>query len=218
MVKQFLKIAGVRSEKEFYKKYPTKESFFRAHPDAEMLEMAMYGGAYQMGGGMAAGATQQDMSEQEQIIQFVAQSLQQGADPQEILQQLVQAGIPEDQGAEIIQAVAQQLQEMMAAPQQQMMQKGGSTYSAGVFYRHGGTYVPTYADMAYNPYGAMFAEGGSFDNPGFKALPPQVQAKIMSASKKMVGGDLKVGGEYEMTQEEVDDLIRRGYKVKRLSK
>ncbi len=49
MVKQFLKIAGVKTEKDFYKKYPTKQSFFKAHPDAEMLEMAMYGGAYMYG-------------------------------------------------------------------------------------------------------------------------------------------------------------------------
>ncbi len=346
MVKQFLKIAGVRSEKEFYNKYPTKESFFKAHPDAEMLDMAMYGGAYegggnvedarrlraanlrkqipssqpeefrpgvmgmrgkggltdmyytldsgeqnqmmdrvllnqmersvmddankaakkiaeqnmreinyrnkldmlnksfnpftmdryQMGGGMEQqAAAQGGGDQQEQIIQFVAQALQQGADPQEIMQQLVEAGVPQEQAGQLIQAVAEQLQQMAAQPQQGQqpmmrmggapcyqcggkMKKGGSaysgTYSAGVYYEGGGSYVPTYADMAYNPYGVMFADGGSFDNPGFRALPPQVQAKIMSSSKKMVGGDLKVGGEYEMSQAEVDDLIKKGYKIK----
>jgi hypothetical protein len=301
MVKQFLKIAGVKTEKEFYKKYPTKQAFFDAHPDAEMLDMAMYGGAYQGGGGienydpmdsniyarrkraanlrkqisssqpeefrpgvlgmrgkggltdlyytldsaqqyqMGGGMEQQAAAQggggdqQEQIIQFVAQALQQGADPQEIMQQLVEAGIPQEQAGQLIQAVAEQLQQMAAQPQQgqqPMMRKGGTpcyecggkmadggqaysgTYMNGTYFQAGGTYVPTYADMAYNPYGVMFADGGSFNNDGFKALPPQVQARIMGASKKMVGGDLKVGGEYEMSQAEIDDLIRKGYKVK----
>jgi hypothetical protein len=236
MVKQFLKIAGVRSEKEFYNKYPTKQAFFNAHPDAEMLDMAMYGGAYQMGGGMQQqAAAQGGGDQQEQIIQFVAQALQQGADPQEIMQQLVEAGIPQEQAGQLIQAVAEQLQQMTAQPQQgqqPMMRMGGApcyncggrmmadggdysgTYSAGTgaYYRGGGAYVPTYAQAAYG--GGMYENGGAFDNPGFRALPPQVQSKIMGASKKMVGGDLKVGGEYNMTQAEVDDLIRKGYKVK----
>lgn len=237
MVKQFLKIAGVKTEKDFYKKYPTKQSFFDAHPDAEMLDMAMYGGAYQMGGGMEQqAAAQGGGDQQEQVVQFIAQALQQGADPQEVLQQLVEAGIPEDQATQLIQAVAEQMQQMMAQPQQgqqPMMKMGGapcygcggkmnyggpthnnSTYSAGVSYAAGG-YVPLYGDYAYNP-SMIFADGGSFDNPGFRALPPEVQSKIMASSKKMVGGDLKVGGEYEMTQKEINDLKKKGYKIQYL--
>lgn len=34
MKSQFLKIAGVKSEREFYKKFPTEESFFKAFPEA----------------------------------------------------------------------------------------------------------------------------------------------------------------------------------------
>lgn len=37
MKAQFLKLAGVKSEKEFYKKYPTEEAFFAAHPEAQMM-------------------------------------------------------------------------------------------------------------------------------------------------------------------------------------
>jgi len=33
----FLQIAGVTSEKEFYKKYPTEEAFFQAHPEAMQM-------------------------------------------------------------------------------------------------------------------------------------------------------------------------------------
>jgi hypothetical protein len=49
MVKQFLKIAGVKSQSEFYKKYPSEEAFFRAHPEAQHLvhqKMAYGGGLY----------------------------------------------------------------------------------------------------------------------------------------------------------------------------
>jgi hypothetical protein len=35
MKAQFLKIAKVKSEKEFYKKYPTEAAFFKAHPEAK---------------------------------------------------------------------------------------------------------------------------------------------------------------------------------------
>ena len=34
MKKQFLKIAGVKTEDEFYNKYPSEEDFFKAHPEA----------------------------------------------------------------------------------------------------------------------------------------------------------------------------------------
>ena len=38
MKSQFLKIAGVSSEKEFYQKYPTDVAFFDAHPEAMILK------------------------------------------------------------------------------------------------------------------------------------------------------------------------------------
>jgi hypothetical protein len=38
MKAQILKIAGVDSEKEFYERYPTEESFFEAHPEAGMMK------------------------------------------------------------------------------------------------------------------------------------------------------------------------------------
>ena len=34
MKAQFLKIAGVKSEREFYQRFPTEESFFKAFPEA----------------------------------------------------------------------------------------------------------------------------------------------------------------------------------------
>lgn len=42
MKANFLKIAKVKSEKDFYKKYPTEEAFFKAHPEARKMQ---HGGA-----------------------------------------------------------------------------------------------------------------------------------------------------------------------------
>ena len=38
MKSKFLKIAGVKSEEEFYLKYPTEEAFFNAHPEARSMK------------------------------------------------------------------------------------------------------------------------------------------------------------------------------------
>ena len=55
MIRQFLKIAGVRTEKEFLNKYPNEQDFFDQHPEAEMLVHAhnqmAYGGMTQYGPG-----------------------------------------------------------------------------------------------------------------------------------------------------------------------
>ena len=45
MKDKFLKMAGVKSEKEVYKKYPTEEAFFKANPSA--LKMMQTGGGLQ---------------------------------------------------------------------------------------------------------------------------------------------------------------------------
>jgi len=51
MKAQFLKLAGVNSEEEFYNKFPTEEAFFAAHPEAKMMK----------GGGTFSGNTYYDM-------------------------------------------------------------------------------------------------------------------------------------------------------------
>lgn len=54
-----------------------------------------------------------------QLMQQIAQALQQGADPQEIMQQLVEMGVPEQQAQQMIQGVMQQLQQQGGGDQQQ---------------------------------------------------------------------------------------------------
>lgn len=44
MKAEFLKLAGVKTEKAFYKKYPTEAAFFKAHPEAKkMIKKAQVG-------------------------------------------------------------------------------------------------------------------------------------------------------------------------------
>jgi hypothetical protein len=44
MVKKFLKIAGVKTEQEFYDKYPSEAAFYKAHPEARDLKQYRQGG------------------------------------------------------------------------------------------------------------------------------------------------------------------------------
>ena len=44
MVKKFLKIAGVKTEQEFYNKYPSEAAFYKAHPEARDLKQYRQGG------------------------------------------------------------------------------------------------------------------------------------------------------------------------------
>lgn len=71
-----------------------------------------------------------DGDQSQQLVQAVAQALQQGAKPEVVLQSLIKKGIPQDQATQLIQGVLQQLQGQQQ-PQQQacsgirMRQMGG---------------------------------------------------------------------------------------------
>lgn len=64
MKNQFLKIAGVKSEAEFYKKFPSEEAFFSKHPEAQMMRAGgEMGGYHTMPNGMVmADKDHQDIS------------------------------------------------------------------------------------------------------------------------------------------------------------
>lgn len=79
---------------------------------------------------------QSENPQQEQIEDQVAAALQQGADPQEILQQLVEMGMPEQEAIQMIQYVMQELQgeesEMEEPDEDQEMMKNGGEYLAAL--------------------------------------------------------------------------------------
>ena len=79
-------------------------------------------GYYQEGGQTGEAPT---ASGQEEMVMQVAQALQQGADPQEVLQQLIQSGVPEEQAIQLIEGIMQQMQQESPQQEQPMMQNGG---------------------------------------------------------------------------------------------
>ena len=64
-------------------------------------------------------------SGQEEMVMQVAQALQQGADPQEVLQQLLQMGLEESEAIQLIEGIMQQMQQESPQQEQPMMQNGG---------------------------------------------------------------------------------------------
>lgn len=81
-------------------------------------------------GYIAGGGTpkQAGGDQQQQISQYIAQQLQQGIDPQQIVQQLQQQGLSPQQASQMVQQVAQQLQQ--GQNQNSQMQAGGNSYAA----------------------------------------------------------------------------------------
>jgi hypothetical protein len=84
-----------------------------------------HGGYYQEGGeqyGGTMGQPQEAPSNQgEDVMTQVAQALQEGAEPGQLVQQLTQSGMPQDQATQIVQ----QAMQMMEQQEQPMMQNGG---------------------------------------------------------------------------------------------
>lgn len=72
---------------------------------------------------------EQQVGQQEQMMQQVAEALQSGATPEQVVQKLVESGIPEEQAVQIVQAVIQQTQgQQQQAPQEQPQMKDGGEY------------------------------------------------------------------------------------------
>jgi len=91
------------------------------------------GGYYQEGGEMMDEGAEGETPNMEQIEGQVEQALKQGADPQQVLQQLVQMGMPEEQAVQMIQEILQEIQggeTEQEAPEQPMMRNGGNYLSA----------------------------------------------------------------------------------------
>lgn len=205
-----------------------------------------YGGYYQEGGmqpgmeeGMEGqmsnpqeeGMEQQGGGQEQQIMQEVAQALQQGADPQQIVQQLVEMGIPEQQAVQMVQMVMQQLQGGEQQPQQQgtpQLRKGGEMIKRadGSYSRRGmwdnirdneGSGKSPTKEMLEQErrirankkeMGGYMYEDGGINNPGFRALPDYVQNKILS-NMYQEGGEMmdeQMEGEDEGMENESANL------------
>lgn len=99
---------------------------------------------YQMGGEMMAQQPQGGGGEEE-IMQQVAQMLQQGMAPEEIVGQLVQMGVPQEQAIQIVQMIVQQMQGQQQAPQEAPQQAPPMMRRGGYMYQMGGEMAPQQA-------------------------------------------------------------------------
>lgn len=66
--------------------------------------------------------------QEEQLVQGIVQALQEGAQPEEVLQALMQQGIDEQTAMQLIQAVMQQLQGQQTQQEGQPMMRNGGEY------------------------------------------------------------------------------------------
>lgn len=130
--------------------------------------------------GQSVGEEQAEMQGgQEEMIQQIAQALQQGADPQELMGALVQQGIPEEQAGQLIQGIAQQMQG------ESTMAKGGmiSPEKARKILHDGTVHGKPLTEKQRKFFGAMAsrkAEEGTLVN----SLPPSLLAPIEKTKER----------------------------------
>lgn len=118
----------------------------------------------------------EDSEMEQRLVSYIASQLQNNIDPQEIVQDLMSQGLPQDQAAQIIEQVAMFLEQRgqgVSRNQQQdseeeQMRYGGysGTYDmgSGSYFAQGGSFVPTYGDILPEyMYGHMMEEGGSLN-------------------------------------------------------
>ena len=191
------------SEKEFYKLYPTKESYIKANggsieafptqPDAERF--FSYGvvpnspvGFYQMGGPNQDPNQQvpgnplqqpqdpngQDQSGQmQQIIQVIAQALQKGAKPEEIISQLSQK-MDHNQAVKLVQQTLDSLHQAQTSGvgnEQPQLQVGGVSSTDSLRHQASKT-----MDYEFNKGSAQGTRLSNYGNPALGNNPTKDQA------------------------------------------
>src|SRR6056300_306683 len=92
--------------------------------------------------------------------------------------------LPEETKTQL-RSLARDIDEFKTAQQNEDLpegtQFGVNEFGESVYYAPGTDMSDSQSQMNARLTGYAFKTGGSYDNPGFKALPPEVQAKIMKA-------------------------------------
>jgi len=152
MKELLLQIAGVKTEAEFYKKFPNKETFFKAHPEAQEI-IAQYQ-QQEMMANAPKNSEEQMMGTQEEMVEQMASGGNVPTNPSLWSKAKAAAKAKYD-------VYPSAYANGFAA--KWYKEKGGSWKKAAM-----GGYVDEYAN------------GGGINNPGFKALPKSVQENIIS--------------------------------------
>ena len=184
---QMLKAAGFpdtpQGRKSFYSQYPDEQAFMKKHGK----KMAMGGLTNEVGfpqqptankfysegfrpsvpfGFYQDGGNQQD-AQMQQLMAKIAQQLQQGAQPQQILQELVKMGVPQDQAAKILQTTIQYLQQHPSPQQAQGQPQEAPEQEAQEPMQQQGPEEEQMEgpQMAYGGYTDKFKPGGKTGGP-----------------------------------------------------
>ncbi|MEY3818568.1 MAG: hypothetical protein RLZZ425_22, partial [Bacteroidota bacterium] len=152
MKELLLQIAGVKTEAEFYKKFPSKEAFFKAYPEAKEI-IAQYQ-QQEMMANAPENSEEQMMDTEEEMVEQMASGGNVPTNPSLWSKAKAAAKAKYD-------VYPSAYANGFAA--KWYKEKGGSWKKAAM-----GGYVDEYAD------------GGGINNPGFKALPKSVQENIIS--------------------------------------
>jgi hypothetical protein len=134
------------------------------------------------------------MQQQSGAATKIAEALQQGAQPQEILQQLIDSGMPQEQAMAMMQAVMGQLKNQMQqqppqqqmAPPQPMMAARGGYFNGKKQFAGGGNDLPK-VHLAGEENPAYF-EGVAYDDPNDPSSPSFPVSINMSKYKDYTNG------------------------------
>ena len=150
MKELLLQIAGVKTEAEFYKKFPTQEAFFKAYPEAQEI-IAQYQ-QQEMMANAPENSEEQMMGTQEEMVAQMAMG----------------GMIKRKDGSYSKRGLWDNIRANKGSgknPTKQMLEQAKKIQAEEMMY--GGM-----VDSYYN--------GGGINNPGFKALPKSVQENIIS--------------------------------------
>jgi hypothetical protein len=150
MKELLLQIAGVKTEAEFYKKFPTQEAFFKAYPEAQEI-IAQYQ-QQEMMANAPENSEEQMMGTQEEMVAQMAMG----------------GMIKRKDGSYSKRGLWDNIRANKGSgkkPTKQMLEQAKKIQAEEMMY--GGM-----VDSYYN--------GGGINNPGFKALPKSVQENIIA--------------------------------------
>lgn len=130
-----------------------------------------------------------EMQQQDPMLEQILMMLQQGATPEQVLQQLISSGIPQEQAIQAIQMVMQSAQqEAQAMPQEEMMMQEGGMFNQPEVPEQMANAEIEGGEYVRDGQGIKYAEGEKHSNGG---IPTQLEngAQVLSDFKK-VGKEL----------------------------
>lgn len=205
MKELLLKIAGVKTEEAFYKKFPDQKSFFKAHPEAKEI-IAQYQ-QQEMMANAPENSEEQMMGTEEQMVEQMAMGgmikRKDGSYSKRGLWDNIRAnkGSGKKPTKQMLEAAKKiQAEEMMYGGMVDNYYNGGGINNPGFKALPKSVQNNIIANMAMGGMVDSYYNGGGINNEGFKALPKAVQENIIS--------NMSMGGE-------VEEYKNGGYTVRR---